>query len=162
MLHISISSVGSGLWGWVTVITQCVCLCVKDLITEENSWSDAWFSVEAARYCSCNFEQKATDHVESCTAIRGPSSHSALSHLLVLVEATELWPDMQWILAIICVGRREALRWCKRKGSLPRPCGTTMDFFVIYVNILCLSHSFTVCMFYNITVNTHDFNLYLI
>ena len=36
-----------------------------------------------------------------------------------------------------------------------------MDFFVIYVNILCLSHPFTVCMFYNITVNTHDFTLYL-
>lgn len=43
-----------------------------------------------------------------------------------------------------------------------RLCGTMMDFFVIYVNIFRLFHSFTVCMFYNITVNTHDFTLYLI
>lgn len=29
LLHISISSVRMGLWGWVTVISQCACVCVS-------------------------------------------------------------------------------------------------------------------------------------
>jgi len=32
------------------------------------------------------------------------------------------------------------------------------DFFVIYVNMKCLS--LTVCMFYNVIINTHNFTLY--